>query len=100
VYSIIGYLEFPADDREATLAALRDVTERSRQDDGCIEYWWSEDVLVPNRFRFFECWESKQAFDSHQAQPFEVEFMTVQVPRVVGADANVLTITDRSSAMG
>jgi quinol monooxygenase YgiN len=100
VYSIIGYLEFPADNREQTLSALREVTERSRQDAGCIEYWWSEDVLAPNRFRFFECWESKDDFDAHQAQPYEIEFMTVQVARVVGADAQILTITDRSSAMG
>ena len=99
VYSIIGYLEFRAEDREQTISALQEVTARSRQDEGCIEYWWSEDVLVPNRFRFFECWESKAAFDSHQAQPYEHEFMTVHVPRVVGADAQILTITDRASAM-
>src|ERR1700712_2652498 len=98
VYSIIGYLEFRAEDREATLSAIRDVVERSRQDEGCVEYWWSEDVLVPNRFRFFECWESKDAFDAHQAQPYEHEFMTVHVAKGVGADAHVITITDRTSA--
>jgi quinol monooxygenase YgiN len=99
VYSIVGYLEFRPEDREQTIAALQDVTTRSRQDGGCIDYWWSEDVLQPNRFRFFECWESKDAFDAHQAQPYEKEFMSVQVAKVVGADAQLLTITDRSSAM-
>lgn len=100
MFAIAGYLDFPVDRREETLAALRDVTERSRQDGGCIDYWWSEDVLQPNRFRFFECWESQEAFDAHQAQPYEKEFMTVQVARVVGADAHILSINDRSSAMG
>lgn len=100
MYSIIGYLEFRPEDREVTLTALRDVTQRSRQDEGCVEYWWSEDVLQPNRFRFFECWESKAVFDAHQAQPYETEFMAAHVSRVTGADAQVLTITDRSSAMG
>jgi quinol monooxygenase YgiN len=99
MYSIIGYLAFSADDREQTISALQDVTARSRQDAGCIDYWWSEDILEPNKFRFFECWESKDAFDAHQAQPYEHEFMTTHVTRVVGADAQVLTITDRSSAM-
>ena len=100
MYSLMGYLEFRAEDREQTICALRDVTARSRADEGCIEYWWSEDVLEPNRFRFFECWESKDAFDSHQAQPYEHEFMTVHLARVIGADAHVLTITARTSAMG
>ena len=99
MYSIIGYLEFRAEDREQTVNALQDVVALSRQDAGCLDYWWSEDVLVPNRFRFFECWESKDAFDAHQAQPYEHEFMTTHVTRVIGADAQVLTITDRSSAM-
>src|ERR1700712_2615783 len=98
MYSIVGYLEFPAEGREQTILALQDVVTRSRQDEGCIDYWWSEDVLVPNRFRFFECWESKDAFDAHQAQPYEIEFMSVHVSKVVGADAHVITITDRTSA--
>ena len=100
MYSLIGYLEFRPEDREQTISALREVATRSRQDEGCVDYWWSEDVLEPNRFRFFECWESKDAFDAHQAQPYEHEFMTVHVARVIGADAQVLTITERASAMG
>jgi quinol monooxygenase YgiN len=100
VYAISGYLQFPEESREETLAALRDVVERSRQDAGCVDYWWAEDVLNANRFCFFECWESKDAFDAHQAQPYEHEFMTTHVARVVGADAHVLTITERTSATG
>ena len=44
--------------------------------------------------------ESKDLFDAHQAQPYEKEFMSVHVARVTGVDAHVLTITDRTSAVG
>ena len=54
----------------------------------------------PCRFRFFECWGSEEAFDAHQAQPYEKEFMTEHVSRIVGADAHVMTIADRTSVMG
>ncbi len=100
MHALTGYLDFRPDERERTLAALRAVSERSRQDPGCVEYWWSEDVDQSCRFRFFECWDSKEAFDAHQAQPYEKEFMTDHVSRIVGADAAVMTIAERVSAMG
>jgi quinol monooxygenase YgiN len=100
MHALTGYLDFPPERRDETLAALKAVAERSRQDDGCVEYWWSEDVEHPNRFRFFECWESVDAFNGHQDQPYEKEFMSTHVPKVVGADANVFTLSDRRSAMG
>jgi quinol monooxygenase YgiN len=100
MHALTGYLDFRPEEREQTVAALRAVAERSRQDPGCVEYWWSEDMDQPCRFRFFECWESESAFDSHQAQPYEKEFMADHVSRIVGADATVMTIADRTSVMG
>jgi quinol monooxygenase YgiN len=100
MHALAGYLEFRPDEREQTLAALREVTARSRADSGCVDYWWAEDVEHPCRFRFFECWESEEAFNDHQGQPYEHDFMTEHVARIVGADAHVLQITDRSSVMG
>jgi quinol monooxygenase YgiN len=77
-----GYLEFPPDQRDQTLAALQDICIRSRQDPGCIDYWWAEDVEHPDRFRFFECWDTVEDFDAHQAQPYEAKFMEQHVSRV------------------
>jgi quinol monooxygenase YgiN len=48
---------------------------------------------------FFECWESVEAFDAHQAQPYEHEFMDKHVSRIVGADAHVCTISDRRNVL-
>jgi quinol monooxygenase YgiN len=94
-----GYLEFPPDRRDQTLAALRDICTSSRQDPGCIDYWWAEDVEHPDRFRFFECWATVEDFDAHQAQPYEVAFMEEHVSRVTGADAYVLAVGERRSVL-
>ncbi len=100
MHALSGYLDFRPEEREETLAALTAITDRSRQDAGCVDYWWSEDLEQPCRFRFFECWESEEAFNAHQAQPYELEFMNDHVSRITGADAYVLTITNRRSVMG
>jgi len=99
VHAMSGYLEFPPDQRDRTLAALRDISTRSRQDPGCIDYWWAEDVEHPDRFRFFECWETVEAVDAHQAQPYEATFMEEHVSRITGADACVLDIGERRSVL-
>ncbi|MGA2837680.1 MAG: antibiotic biosynthesis monooxygenase [Acidimicrobiales bacterium] len=100
VHALSGYLEFPPDRRETTLAALRAVSVRSRQDPGCVDYWWAEDVEHPDRFRFFECWETVEAFEAHQAQPYELAFMEQHVTRITGADAHVLDIGGRDPVLG
>ena len=99
MHALCGYLEFPSDQRDLTLAALLDVCTRSRQDPGCIDYWWAEDVEHPNRFRFFECWETLEAFEAHQAQPYEATFMEEHVSRITGADAHILDIANRRSVL-
>jgi quinol monooxygenase YgiN len=100
LHALTGYLDFRPEEHEETVAALNVVTARSRRDAGCIDYWWSEDLEHPCRFRFFECWDSEEAFNAHQVQPYEQEFMTDHVSRIIGADAHVLAIADRSSALG
>jgi len=100
LHALTGFLDFPPHEREETIAALKAVAARSREDRGCVDYWWSEDLEHPCRFRFFECWESEEAFAAHQAQPYEHEFMTEHVSRIVGADAHILTISERTSVAG
>jgi len=99
MHALSGYLEFPVDRREETVAALREIAARSRQDPGCIDYWWAEDVERPDRFRFFECWATVEDFDAHQAQPYEVTFLSEHVSRITGADAYVLDVAGRRSVL-
>ncbi|MGH9079407.1 MAG: putative quinol monooxygenase [Acidimicrobiales bacterium] len=94
--TLTGYLDLKPEEREQTVAALRAVSERSRRDDGYVQYWWAEDVETPCRFRSFECWASEEAFLPHQDQPYEHTFMA-DPSRITGADARELAVADRRS---
>jgi quinol monooxygenase YgiN len=84
---ISGSLSFDPLDREDVLLSLAEVTEASRRDAGCLEYFWGEDLESPNTFRFFECWESQELLDAHLAQPHEVAFGERNLRRITGATA-------------
>jgi quinol monooxygenase YgiN len=99
MHALTGYVDFRPEERDETVAALEAVTARSRGDAGCVDYWWSEDLEQTCRFRFFECWESEEAFDAHQAQPYEHEFMAEHLTRIVGAAAHVFAVADRRSVL-
>ena len=85
---IAGSLSFDPADRDDVLASLAEVTEASRRDAGCLEYFWGEDLEAPNTFRFFECWESQELLDAHLAQPHEVAFGERNLQRITGATAS------------
>ena len=100
MHALNGYLEFPEDQREVTLAALQEVCTLSRLDPGCVDYWWAEDVEQPNRFHFFKCRETLETFEAHQAQPHDVAFMSDRVSQMVGFDAHILGFAERRSVLG
>ena len=75
------------------LRGLAEVTEHSRADAGCADYWWAEDVEAPNTFRFFECWASQELFDAHMAQPHEALFAARYLSRITGATARLFDAT-------
>jgi len=90
---IAGSMTFDPDDRDDVVSSLLEVTEASRRDAGCVEYWWAEDVEHSNTFRFYECWESQEAFDAHIAQPHEAVFGERNLPRMRGATATMFRAT-------
>ena len=90
---ISGSLSFDPSDRGDVLASLGEVTEASRHDAGCVEYFWSEDLESPNTFRFFEVWESQERLDAHLAQPHEAAFGERNRSRITGATATTFEAT-------
>jgi quinol monooxygenase YgiN len=92
---IAGSLSFAPGDREDVLASLSEVTGSSRNDAGCVEYWWAEDLDEPNTFRFFECWESQELFDTHIAAPHERAFGERNLSRITGATARIFSATPK-----
>jgi quinol monooxygenase YgiN len=95
-----GLLQFKPEDRQAALDGLKEVVRASRQDPGCIDYWWSEDIETADAFRFFECWESQELMDAHMAQPHTEAFMSQCVARVVNVEAYAYQVSERQSATG
>jgi len=97
---VSGVLNFRAEDVDLVREAVGGIMERSRQDKGCIEYWWAEDLESAGSFRFFECWESEADFDAHVNQPYEHDFNNNIVSRITGAKAHRCMLTDRVRAVG
>ncbi len=90
---IAGSMTFDPADRDDVLASLAEVTEASRRDAGCVEYFWSEDLDAPNTFRFFECWESQETFDVHLTKPHEAAFAERNLGRMTAATATTYEAT-------
>jgi quinol monooxygenase YgiN len=97
---ISGFLTFRPEDRDEVVEGLLAVTTLSRQDPGCVEYWWAEELDKPNTFRFFEAWESEAHFEAHRAMPYEEAFNERYLPKLIGVDANVYSVSERKSALG
>ncbi len=85
--AIQGYVDWPADLREEMRSILAALAERVRQDEGCIAYWWAEDLDNLGRFRFFEAWESEETYGAHRSADYEHHFMDTHIPRAIGASA-------------
>jgi len=100
VILLSGYLQYRPEERDEVIAGLIEVAKRSRDDPGCVDYWWAEDLETPSTFRFLECWETEEQFTAHRNQPYEHDFMERFVNnRVIGADAWSYATTSRGSAM-
>jgi quinol monooxygenase YgiN len=57
--------------RVEDLAGLRPhmatVLRATREEDGCVEYAYAEDVLEPGLIRVFEVWRDRAALEAHFA---------------------------------
>jgi len=92
---VCGVLRFPSEDIALVRDAVGSIMERSRQDEGCIEYWWAEDLETAGSFRFFECWETEAHFAAHLDKPYEQDFNDNILPRITGAQAFRYEVTSR-----
>jgi len=91
--AIQGYVDWPTDLRDEMRGILSTLAERTRQDEGCIDYWWSEDLDHPGRFRFFEAWETQETFEAHRNADYEHAFMNTHIPRAIGAGATEFALS-------
>jgi quinol monooxygenase YgiN len=86
--AIAGYVEWPAEMREEMLSILSEITDRSLRDEGCLAYWWAEDLVHVGRFRFFEAWANEACHVAHQVAEYEQEFRRTTLTRATAAEAD------------
>jgi len=66
---IIGTIRLPAENVSAARDAMAAMANASRAEDGCIEYGYAEDVLVPSLIHIKERWRDRAALDAHFQAP-------------------------------
>lgn len=55
-------------DRQAEyLAVVAELVEKSRAEDGCLDYGLWRSMADPTRFTMMECWTDQAAIDRHNA---------------------------------
>jgi quinol monooxygenase YgiN len=57
---IAGHLEVDINQRDAFVAAHRDLVVRAREAPGCVDLAIAADPVNPKRVNNFECWESRE----------------------------------------
>jgi quinol monooxygenase YgiN len=64
---VAGSIEVDPAERARFLASRLEVMQRSRAEEGCLEYSFCADPLEAGRVVLFERWASQQSLDAHIA---------------------------------
>lgn len=66
---ISGTVDVDPEQRDAALAAAEPHMRGTRSLDGCLDYVWSADSLVPGRIYVYERWQSRDHLAVHFESP-------------------------------
>lgn len=66
---IAGTVEIDPANREAALAAGRELEAATRRQQGCLDYVWTVDGLSASTIYVYERWESEASLAAHFAGP-------------------------------
>ena len=61
---IAGYTRTEAEKRDGAVDAFRDMVERARAYDGCLDFSISADAVDPERVNLFECWRDQATLNA------------------------------------
>jgi len=62
---ISGYIDMPPENTQQAIESARPLIEGALTEEGCLDYDWCPNPLVPGRIRVFERWESEEALAGH-----------------------------------
>lgn len=64
---IVGTIRLPVENIDAARPVMQRMIETSRAENGCIEYAYSQDLLVPDLIHVKELWLNRIALEKHFA---------------------------------
>jgi quinol monooxygenase YgiN len=72
--TVIAYMRAAPGKREELRAALEALIEPTRREKGCVNYDLHQSAEDPDRFFFYENWESGNDLDAHLTAPHLQQF--------------------------
>lgn len=66
---LAGTVRFPIEKMDPALAVMMEMMRLSREEDGCIEYAYSHDLIDPELVHVFEIWRDEAALAAHHDAP-------------------------------
>lgn len=66
---VTGSFRLPVANMLAAREAMVRVVKQTRQEVGCIDYAYAEDVMDPGLIRVTEAWHSREALSAHLEAP-------------------------------
>ena len=72
--TVIAYMRAAPGKRDELRAALEALIEPTSREKGYVNYDLHQDIEDPDRFFFYENWESGEHLDAHLAAPHLTEF--------------------------
>ena len=93
-----AHLTVDSGSRAEFLARLRDLTDASRTDDGCLSFEFYEDALSPGSFVVLEEWQDRESLDRHERTEHLATFKSAVGPMIV--DSRDTRVYDVSNVRG
>ena len=79
---LTAFLECAEENRETLRSAAAACAKQTREEPGCLEYRFYEDIENPGKFVFVERWRDEHALDAHLASPHLSVFQQASEPLV------------------
>lgn len=71
---VIGTVHILPDNLRAALPVMTRMVEASRREEGCLEYGYAQDILIPGLIHVKELWVDQAALDRHFASTHIAEW--------------------------
>lgn len=83
--------------REEAIEMMSDLSSKSREEDGMVDYHVSIDIDDENLLRLVEQFESEEAFNSHMQEEHTQEFVE-ELPEIVAGEVEAIRFDVESAS--